>query len=86
MRERTTTRPTETAATRADAGIALIAVIAALSALLLIAVPFSMSMRDHRESATFRLPILASDVSQQNQSPPGIDSPFGTDGSCLTPL
>lgn len=35
-----------------ERGIALIAVIAALSALLLIAVPFSMSMRDHRESAT----------------------------------
>jgi len=38
-----------------------------------------------RASATYRLPILASDVSQQNQSPPGIDSPFGTDGVCSTP-
>jgi hypothetical protein len=37
-----------------------------------------------RASATYRLPILASDVSQQNQSPPGINSPFGTDGSCMT--
>ena len=33
-------------------GIALIAVIAAISALLLIAIPFSLSMRDHRQSAT----------------------------------
>ena len=38
-----------------------------------------------RQSATFRLPILASDVQQQNQSPPGINSPFGTDGNCATP-
>ncbi|MDH3418758.1 MAG: Ig-like domain-containing protein [Gammaproteobacteria bacterium] len=38
-----------------------------------------------RASATFRLPILASDVQQQNQSPPGINSPFGTDGNCATP-
>jgi len=37
---------------RTEPGIALIAVIAALSALLLIAVPFSLSMRDHRQSAT----------------------------------
>lgn len=37
-----------------------------------------------RASSTFRLPILASDVSQQNQSPPGINSPFGTDGNCMT--
>ncbi len=38
-----------------------------------------------RASATYRLPILASDVAQENQSPPGIDSPFGTDGDCATP-
>ncbi len=37
-----------------------------------------------RASATYRLPILASDVSQQNQAPPGINSPFGTDGNCAT--
>ncbi len=37
---------------RQERGIALIAVIAALSALLLIAVPFSLSMRDHQQSAT----------------------------------
>ncbi len=38
-----------------------------------------------RQSATFRLAILASDVQTQNQSPPGINSPFGTDGNCATP-
>ena len=28
---------------------------------------------------------VAADVQQQNQSPPGITSPFGTDGNCATP-
>ena len=38
-----------------------------------------------RASATYRLPILSSDVTDQNVSPPGLDSPFGTDGNCATP-
>lgn len=37
------------------------------------------------ESTTFRLPILAADVSAEGTAPPGIDSPFGTDGNCATP-
>ena len=37
------------------------------------------------ESTTFILPILASDVNQQNVQPPGVVSPFGTDGDCATP-
>jgi len=39
------------ASDRPEGGIALVAVIAVLAALLLVAVPFSLSMRDHRESA-----------------------------------
>jgi hypothetical protein len=36
-------------------------------------------------SQTFRLPISAADVGSENVAPPGVDSPFGTDGDCATP-
>lgn len=38
-----------------------------------------------RASATYRLPILASDVQQETSAPPGVDSPLGLDGNCSTP-
>ncbi len=38
-----------------------------------------------RAATTYRLPILASDVQQENSSPPGIESPLGLDGNCSTP-
>jgi hypothetical protein len=34
---------------------------------------------------TFVLPALATDFSQENKEPPGLYSPFGTDGLCATP-
>jgi hypothetical protein len=37
------------------------------------------------ESTTFVLPGLDDDFSNENASPPGLNSPFGTDGSCATP-
>jgi hypothetical protein len=37
------------------------------------------------ESTTFVLPGRDDDFSNENASPPGLNSPFGTDGSCATP-
>jgi len=45
----------------------------------------SVQGTEFAESATFRLPISAADVSNQSTSPPGLISPFGPDGNCATP-
>lgn len=37
------------------------------------------------EGTTFRLPGLADDFTDENVDPPGLNSPFGTDGDCATP-
>jgi hypothetical protein len=45
----------------------------------------SVQGTEFAEGTTFLLPALAADFSTQNSSPPGITSPFGTDGICATP-
>lgn len=40
---------------------------------------------EHSEATTFVLPGLADDFTEQDTSPPGLESPFGTDGNCGTP-
>jgi len=38
------------------------------------------------ETSKFRLPIAASDVTDQNTNPPGNPSPFGQSNSCADTL
>lgn len=45
----------------------------------------SVQGTEFRRSATFVLAGLASDFQNEDIAPPGVDSPFGTDGLCNTP-
>lgn len=45
----------------------------------------SVQGTEYARSATFTLDGLASDFQNENVSPPGVNSPFGTDGQCNTP-
>lgn len=45
----------------------------------------SVAGTEFAESTTFVLPGLADDFNNLQSSPPGLDSPFGTDGNCATP-
>lgn len=44
----------------------------------------SVQGTEFAESTTFILPGLANDFADENNAPPGLASPFGTDGNCAT--
>ncbi|HVY64958.1 MAG TPA: Ig-like domain-containing protein [Gammaproteobacteria bacterium] len=45
----------------------------------------SVQGTEFSERATFRLPGAADDFNNEKKAPPGLQSPFGTDGLCQTP-
>jgi hypothetical protein len=45
----------------------------------------SVQGTEFAEATTFVLPGSADDFNQEDTSPPGVNSPFGTDGVCATP-
>jgi hypothetical protein len=45
----------------------------------------SVQGTEYRRTATFTLEGVASDFQNEDVAPPGVESPFGTDGVCNTP-